>query len=36
VAKEHNFAYVFDVQTLLYYEKGEDITDLVKKKLGIK
>lgn len=36
IAKENSFTYVFDVQTLLYYDKGEDITDLVKKKLGIK
>lgn len=36
VAKEHKYSYVFDVQTLLYYEGGEDITPLVKAKLGVK
>ena len=36
VAKEHKYSYVFDIQTLLYYEGGEDITPLVKAKLGIK
>lgn len=36
VAKEHKYSYVFDVQTLLYYQGGEDITPLVKAKLGVK
>ncbi len=36
VAKEYKYSYVFDIQTLLYYEGGEDITSLVKAKLGIK
>jgi len=36
VAKENGFTYIFDVQTLLYADGGEDITVLVKKKLGIK
>ncbi len=36
VAKEFHFNYIFDVQTLLYYDGGEDVTPLVKKKLGIK
>lgn len=37
VAKEQGYAYVFDVanQAVVYFEGGEDITDLVKKKLGI-
>ena len=36
VAKEYQFNYIFDTQILLYYDGGEDITPLVKKKLGIK
>jgi len=36
VAKENKFSYIFDTSTLLYYDGGEDITSLVKKKLGIK
>ena len=36
VANEHKYSYIFDVQTLLYFEGGEDITPLVKAKLGIK
>jgi len=36
VAKEHKFTYILDTQILLYYEGGEDITPLVKKRLGIK
>jgi len=36
VAKENKYSYIFDTQTLLYYEGGDDITPLVKKKLGIK
>lgn len=36
VATEHHFNYIFDVQTLLYYDGGEDVTPLVKQKLGIK
>ena len=36
VAKENQFNYIFDTQILLYYDGGEDITPLVKKKLGIK
>lgn len=37
VAKEQGYAYVFDTQNqaLVYFEGGEDITDLVKTKLGI-
>lgn len=36
VAKENNFAYIFDTQILLYFDGGTDITPMVKKKLGIK
>jgi len=36
VAKEHKFGYIFDTQVLLYYDGGEDVTPLVRKKLGIK
>ncbi|MCL2167890.1 MAG: OmpH family outer membrane protein [Lentimicrobiaceae bacterium] len=36
VAKETKYSYIFDTQTLLYYDGGDDITPLVKKKLGIK
>jgi outer membrane protein len=36
VAKEHKFSYIFDTQILLYYDGGDDITPIVKKKLGIK
>jgi len=36
VAKENGYAYIFDTATLLYYDGGEDVSDLVKKKLGIK
>jgi len=36
VAKENKYSYIFDTQTLLYYDGGDDITPLVKKKLGIK
>jgi len=36
VAKEHKFSYIFDTRILLYYEGGDDVTPLVKKKLGIK
>jgi len=38
VAKENGFTYIFDsaLGTLLYYDGGEDILGLVKKKLGIK
>jgi len=36
VAKEHKFNYIFDTQILLYYDGGEDVTPLVRKKLGIK
>lgn len=35
VAKEKGYAYIFDTQILLY-SGGDDITDLVKAKLGIK
>ena len=37
VAASNNFTYIFDVSTgmVLYYDKGEDITSLVKAKLGI-
>jgi len=37
VAKENSFTYVFDVATgsLLFYEAGENILPLVKKKLGL-
>lgn len=34
VAKEHKFTYIFDTSILLYYEGGEDVTPLVKKKFG--
>ncbi|MDR0207137.1 MAG: OmpH family outer membrane protein [Bacteroidales bacterium] len=36
VAKENKYSYIFDVQILLYYDGGDDVTSLVKKKLGIK
>ena len=36
VAKEHKFSYIFDTRTLLYFDGGDDVTPLVKKKLGIK
>jgi len=36
VAKENKFIYILDTQILLYYDGGDDITPLVKKKLGIK
>ena len=36
VAKENQFTYIFDTQILLYSDGGEDITPLVKKKLGLK
>jgi outer membrane protein len=36
VAKENKYSYIFDTRTLLFYEDGDDVTPLVKKKLGIK
>jgi len=36
VAKENGYVYIFDTQVLLYSEGGNDVTPLVKKKLGIK
>jgi len=36
VAKENGYVYIFDTQVLLYSEGGNEITLLVKKKLGIK
>jgi outer membrane protein len=38
VAKENGYTYVFDVSAgaLVYFENGDDITALVKTKLGIK
>lgn len=38
VAKEHGYAYIFNSAEglLLYAQESDDITDLVKKKLGIK
>jgi len=36
VAKEHKYIYIFDTQVLLYYDGGDDVTPLVRKKLGIK
>ena len=36
VAKENGYAYIFDTQVLLYSEGGDDVSTLVKKKLGIK
>lgn len=36
VAKENGYAYIFDTQTLLFYDNGDDITPLIKKKLGLK
>ena len=36
VAKENKYNYIFDTQILLYYDGGDDVTPLVKKKLGIK
>ncbi|HQV76688.1 MAG TPA: OmpH family outer membrane protein [Flavobacteriales bacterium] len=38
VAAANGFTYIFDTSTgfVLYYDKGEDIIDLVKAKLGVK
>lgn len=36
VSKEQKYTYIFDTQTLLYSAAGDDITPLVKTKLGIK
>jgi len=36
VANEYLFNYILDTQILLYYKSANDITPLVKKKLGIK
>jgi outer membrane protein len=36
VAKENKYSYIFDTRILLYFDGGEDVTPLVKKKLGIK
>jgi len=36
VAKDNKYSYIFDTQILLYYDGGDDVTPLVKKKLGIK
>lgn len=36
VAKENGYAYIFDTKVLLYSEGGEDVSKLVKAKLGIK
>jgi len=36
VAKDNKYSYIFDTTILLYFEGGDDITPLVKKKLGIK
>jgi outer membrane protein len=36
VAKEYKYNYIFDTQTLLYYDGGDDVSALIKKKLGIK
>ncbi len=36
VAKENSYAYIFDTQVLLYSEGGDDVSALVKKKLGVK
>ena len=35
VAEENKYTYIFDTQILLFYENGDDVTALVKKKLGI-
>ena len=36
IAEAENYTYVFDTSTLLQYDGGNDITDKVKKELGIK
>ena len=36
VAKEQKYTYIFDTQTLLYFDGGDDVSALIKKKLGIK
>jgi outer membrane protein len=36
VAKEGQYNYIFDTQILLYSDGGEDITALIRKKLGMK
>jgi outer membrane protein len=36
VAKEYKYNYIFDTQTLLYYYGVDDVSALIKKKLGIK
>ena len=35
VAEENKYTYIFDVQILVFYDNGDDVTPLVKKKLGI-
>ncbi|MBQ4355791.1 MAG: OmpH family outer membrane protein [Bacteroidales bacterium] len=35
VAKENGYAYIFDSKNLLYSDGGDDVSALVKKKLGI-
>lgn len=36
VAKENGYVYIFDTKNLLYADENEDVSALVKKKLGIK
>lgn len=36
VAKENNYAYIFDMNSIIVAPPGDDILPLVKKKLGIK
>jgi len=36
VAKEYKYNYIFDTQILLYFDGGDDVSALIKKKLGIK
>ncbi|MBO4653918.1 MAG: OmpH family outer membrane protein [Bacteroidales bacterium] len=36
VAKENGYSYIFEASQLLYNEGGDDVSALVKKKLGIK
>ena len=36
IAKAHNYNYVFDISTLLFYAPADDLTEKVKAELGIK
>ena len=36
VAKAHNYSYIFDISTLLFFSSSDDLTDKVKAEIGIK